>query len=446
MSDSAEPRRPRRILSSTRRGPARGRSGIAATSVAVVPQRGLDLDDGPLPTVRVRTPGRHVLIYRKMVDRPEGAMAPRPGDIVRVLGREGGTVGHGLWNPHSQIALRMLRFGEALPDRAFWIEKLTEAVRLRREVLALDRTATAYRLVHAESDGLSGLIVDRLDDVLSVECYSLGMYQRVEALVEVLAELAGTRHHRVRVDDRIAEAERFGGQAIDSPGLPPAITIEEHGIRYRVRFEGAHKTGFFCDQRDNRRMLRAYCAGRDALDLCCYTAGFGLNARIGGEAREVTCVDLDEKALALARENMNLNQVRIGLVHSDAFGYLRQMAANGRSFGVVVLDPPKLIATRDDVSLGKRKYYDMNVLAMRLVEPGGLLLSCSCSGLLGGEEFAGILRAAAREAGRSARIVAMTGAAADHPVALDVPETGYLKAYWLLMGERRACEGASWPA
>ena len=150
----------------------------------------------------------------------------------------------------------------------------------------------------------------------------------------------------------------------------------------------------------------------------------------------MTCVDLDEKAIALARENANANQVRATFVHADGFGYLRQMGANDRAFGVVVLDPPKLIPSRLDVAPGKRKYFDLNVLAMNVVEPGGLLLTCSCSGLLPLDEFLSLLRAAARRAGRTAQVLAVTGAGPDHPVSLDALEGTYLKAVWLRIGDR----------
>ena len=250
-----------------------------------------------------------------------------------------------------------------------------------------------------------------------------------------MADSLGTKHVRVHVDERIALAEDFSGRPLTSPLSPPRVTIHEHGVRYRVQFEGGHKTGFFCDQRDNRRDLAPFCPGRSVLDACCYTGGFGLNALIRGEASEVTCVDLDEKAIALARENANANQVRPSFVHADAFGYMRQMGINGRRYGVVVLDPPKLIPGRLDISAGKRKYFDLNVLAMNLVEPGGLLLTCSCSGLLSREEFVILLRAAARKAGRSAQLLAATGASADHPVGLDALEGAYLKAVWLRMGD-----------
>ena len=169
------------------------------------------------------------------------------------------------------------------------------------------------------------------------------------------------------------------------------MTIHEHGVRYRIHFEEGHKTGFFCDQRDNRRDLARFCADRSVLDLCCYTGGFGLNALLRGRAREVTCVDLDENAVALARENGNANSVRLSVVHADAFGYMRQMALNQRTYGVVVLDPPKLIADRDEVSAGKRKYFDLNVLGMSLVEPGGLLLDLLVLGIAGGAGFSGPL-------------------------------------------------------
>jgi 23S rRNA (cytosine1962-C5)-methyltransferase len=293
-------------------------------------------------------------------------------------------------------------------------------------MLGLDRVTNAYRVLHAEGDGLSGLIVDRFDDVLSAELFSLGMYQRIGPILSMVADAVGTKHVRVHVDERIALAEDFSGRPLSSPLSPPRVTIHEHGVRYRVQFEGGHKTGFFCDQRDNRRDLAPFCPGRSVLDACCYTGGFGLNALIRGEASEVTCVDLDEKAIALARENANANQVRPSFVHADAFGYMRQMGVNGRQYGVVVLDPPKLIPGRLDIAAGKRKYFDLNVLAMGLVEPGGLLLTCSCSGLLGAEEFLHLLRAAARKAGDAEEINLWAGQA--HELGREAPAAEVVRA------------------
>jgi 23S rRNA (cytosine1962-C5)-methyltransferase len=416
-------------------GPPRSRSKAAPAAPQAIPDRSLD-PDVPLPMVAIRTPGVHPFIFRKMIDGVRGPLVANPGDLVQVADRGGRPLGYGLWNPRSQISLRLLSRAPEAPGTEFWVRKIDQAASLRLNTLGLEQETNAYRVIHAEGDGLSGLIVDRFDDVLSAEIFSLGMYQRVGPILEILAGRLGTKHFRVRVDDRVALQEDFSGRPLASPQLPPRVTIVEHGIRYRIHFAESHKTGFFCDQRDNRRDLAKFCAGRTVLDACCYTGGFGLNALIRGKAREVTCVDLDEKAVALAKENGNANSVRLDVVHADAFGYLRQMGQNQREYGVVVLDPPKLILDRDEVASGKRKYFDLNVLAMGLVEPGGLLLTCSCSGLLDGPEFLALLRAAARKAGRSVQLLAMTGAAADHPVALDALEGSYLKVAWLRVGER----------
>ena len=402
---------------------------------ARIPDRSLTPEQ-PLPTMAIRASGIHQFVYRKMVEGPVGAAAPSHGDMVRVVDRDGQHVGFALWNGRSQISLRFLSRQETPPGEEFWSRRIDEAVALRTTILEVDRDTNAYRVVHAEGDGLSGLIIDRYDDVLSVEIFSLGMYQRIGPILSLCAARLGTTHFRVGVNERVALQEDFSGRRLATPQLPPRVTIHEHGIRYRIHFEEAHKTGFFCDQRDNRRELARFCADRTVLDLCCYTGGFGLNALVRGKAREVTCVDLDEKAVALARENGNANQVRLDVVHADAFGYLRQMGLNGKTFGVIVLDPPKLIADREEIAPGKRKYFDLNVMAMKLVEPGGLLLTCSCSGLLDAPEFLSLLRAAARNAGRHVQLLSLAGAAADHPVALDAPEGAYLKAAWLRVDDQ----------
>jgi 23S rRNA (cytosine1962-C5)-methyltransferase len=388
-----------------------------------------------LPVVTIRSAGTHQFVYRKMVERPAQA-APNDGDLVRVVDRDGQHLGFALWNGRSQITLRFLSRRETPPDFECWSHRIDQAVALRTQVLGLERQTNAYRVIHAEGDGLSGLVVDRFDDVLSAEVFSLGMYQRIGPILSLCADRLGTAHFRVGVDERVALQEDFPGRPVVSAKLPPRVTVEEHGIRYRIHFDHAHKTGFFCDQRDSRRDLAQFCGDRTVLDLCCYSGGFALNALVRGQAREVTCVDLDENAVALARENGNANNVRLNVIHADAFGYLRQMALNERSFHVVVLDPPKLIVDRTEISSGKRKYFDMNVMAMKLVERGGLLLTCSCSGLLGAPDFVTLLRAAARKAEREAQLLALTAAAPDHPVALDALEGAYLKVAWLRIGER----------
>ena len=400
-----------------------------------LPERSLTPQD-LLPTVAIRSAGHHPFVYKKMVAGAVGMPRPRDGDLVRVVDRDGMPIGFGLWNSKSQIALRLINHGQEPPGVELWRAKLEAAAALRKGPLKLDEATDAYRVIHGEADGLSGLIVDKFADTLSVEVFSLGIYQRIGPILDLLRGPTGTAHARVHVDDRIALAEDFPGRPVVTDKLPPRVTIAENGVRFRVQFQGGHKTGFFCDQRDNRLALTRFTPGRTMLDACCYTGGFGLYALVKGGASEVTCVDLDEKAIAVAKENANANQVRPNFVHADAFGYMRQMGANGKTFGVVVLDPPKLIPGRLDISSGKRKYFDLNVLALNCVEPGGILLTCSCSGLLPAEEFVILLRAAARKAGRSVQMLAVTGASSDHPVGLEALEGAYLKAVWLRVGDR----------
>ncbi len=209
------------------------------------------------------------------------------------------------------------------------------------------------------------------------------------------------------------------------------VTIREHGVRYRVDVVEGHKTGFFCDQRENRLRLAQLARDATVLDLCCYTGGFGLCAAKLGKAREVCGVDLDAAAIAVARENANLNQVRVDFVFADAFTYMRQMLVNRRQFDVVVLDPPKLAASRLEYEDALRKYFDLNQLAAQMVRPGGVLLTCSCSGLVSREVFTDTVHRAARHAGRRLQMFDFTGAGPDHPVALVCPESAYLKALWL---------------
>ena len=429
---------------------ARGQHNSKMRNAGTSPlaQRTLVIDPASsLPCVTMRTPTFHPLLYRKRIERCDAA---RPGDLVAVYGPDDGLMGYGLYNSRSEIAVRMVFPGIELPSIARWQQKSEVAVSLRRTLLHLDDTADAYRLVHAEADGLSGLVVDRYADVLSAEAFCLGMYQRADAILGQLAALCGTRHTLVRASPQFLAQEGYDPPPRASADLPEQVIIHEYGTRFRVRFAGGHKTGFFCDQRENRRRLAEFCAGRTVLDVCCYTGGFAVQARKLGHAAEVTGVDLDEEPLRLARENANLNQVRVRFVRSDAFLYMREMLQQGRQYDVVVLDPPKLIRNRAELEEGTRKHFDLNRLAMRLVRPGGLLLSCCCSGLLAEAEFVRLLCAASYQAGpvleaataersqrhasRPMQILARTGAAADHPVAAGVPESEYLKAVWMRLG------------
>jgi 23S rRNA (cytosine1962-C5)-methyltransferase len=403
------------------------------------PQLPLEPIDSPeSPWVQLRNASRNPLIYKRMIGTQDKLV--QPGDVVQVYDRQGAFFGRGLYNPRSEIVIRMLTLADETVDDAFWQSRLAAATTLRRRLQLAD-DSDAYRLVHAEGDGLSGLIVERYADVLVFEFFSLGMAQRAELLAKHLQASLGLPtildrpedrppEWRVyhRVDERIAQFE--GIKISEQPEIRP-VTIREHGVRYRVDIAAGHKTGFFCDQRENRRKLATLCTDAEVLDMCCYTGGFSLNAKLRGNAAEVTGVDLDEEAIALARKNTDLNQTRINFVHADAFAYLRQMRTNGRQFDVVILDPPKFAPNRASLEEALEKYHDLNVLGMSVVRPGGILLTCSCSGLVDESAFLDVIQRAGRRVDRTVQLIEKSGAAPDHPIALDCPESGYLKANWL---------------
>src|SRR3954447_10536726 len=211
-----------------------------------MPQRTLALP-GDLPTITVKSVGLHPLLYRKRIQHVESAA--KAGDVVRVIDTEGRQAGYGLYNPRAELALRMLCDASTKPDEAWWDAKLKQAVSLRHEMLRLDGVTDSYRVVHAEGDGLSGLVVDKLGDVLSAEAFSIGMYQRGEAILAMLAPLVGAKHTLLRTGPATLVQEGFDGEPIGSPDLPSRVTIQEFGTRFRVDFAQGHKTGFFCDQR-----------------------------------------------------------------------------------------------------------------------------------------------------------------------------------------------------
>lgn len=404
------------------------------TSASPIPKRSLDellaqrpltvVPDEPIYDLEVRAPASHPFLYRKRLGQfPREA---RPGDLVRLTHSSGKIFGWGLFNPHAEIAARLLTTDETIPDEAWWQRRLDRAVRLRRETLQLDAVTNAYRVVHAEGDGLSGLIVDRFGDVLVVEAYSLGMYQRAEAILELLSPLCGTEQGLLKCGPQSDEHEGFAADPIGSEGLPERATIQEFGTQFRIDFAAGQKTGFYCDQRENRRRVAQLCGGKRVLDLCSYTGGFAIQAQALGHAGETTAVEVDESAVETAKVNGRLNKAKIHFVEADAFQYAKDMLRNNQRYDVIILDPPKLIRTREESHLGRRKYFDLNRLAMQLLAPDGLLFTCSCSGLLPREEFIRLVCAAVPEE-RRAQVLEQGGAAADHPVAVGCPESEYLK-------------------
>jgi 23S rRNA (cytosine1962-C5)-methyltransferase len=380
----------------------------------------------PLTTVRLKIQRRssHPWVFQKMVERPE--VRPPNGSVVDVVDRDGAWVGRGFYNGHSRIALRILTADrDEAVDAAFFQRRIARAVHLRRDWLKLDDVADAYRLVHAEGDGLSGLVVDRFGDAVVIEFFSAGMFRFRDAVRAALQEHFASAAFTWFAEEHVQKQESFDCRPAEARA---PVIIREHGLRFRVTPGGKHKTGFFADQRDNRRALARLCDGRRVLDLCCNTGGFSVYAKTLGGAAEVIGVDLDEDALELARQNANLNRAQVRWVRADIFTWLRDVAPSGTRFDVVVLDPAKQTRDREEVPLALKRYYDMNRLALRVVAPGGILLTCSCTGLVSEAEFLESLRRAAWQERRELQLLAVRGAGEDHPVLAHVPESRYLKA------------------
>ena len=384
----------------------------------------------PLPVVRLKNAwnSTHPWIFQRLVEKP--AQRPKPGSIVDVVGVDGVWIGRGFYNGHSRIALRMLENDPDVEVDAGWFaRKIGEAVRLRREFLKLDDVSNAWRVVHSEGDGISALVVDRYDDLLVVEFFSAGAYRHREWIFNALREhFPGCRFHSF-ADEHVQKQESFDYKP--TLGTQPA-TVTEHGIHFRADPAGAHKTGFFADQRENREWLSRLCEGKRVLDLCCNTGGFGVYAAARG-ASEVVGIDIDAAVIEIAKENAYLNAAQIGgrkprFVQADIFPWLRDAGNNGERFDVVILDPAKMTRDREQVINALKKYLDMNKLALGVVKPGGLFATFSCAGLVSADQFLDMLRRAAFYAGRTVQVLKVAGAGPDHPWLAQVPESRYLKA------------------
>ncbi len=379
----------------------------------------------PIPWVRLRSTASGHQLYKRMV----GDVDPkaRPGDIVAVYDRFDAPYGVALYNPRSLIALRLLSRGVGSFDAdAFFNERIATAVAFRKKILDLDARTDAYRLVHDHGDGLPGLVVDRYGDCIALEFYSLGMYKQAARIERALKIHFPTARFFHRASPHTQEMEGFKVE----PNKGTGTRVKENGVTFIVDPSTGYKTGFFTDQRENRMALTAFTKGKKVLDVCSYTGGFGLYAKKLGGAEEVTAVELDPDAAALLKMNANANQLRIDVVNGDAFPYLRQAAMNAKRYGVIVLDPYKLIANQEGYALGRQKYIDLNRLGMVVLEPGGILVTCSCSGMLSWDEFTQFVRTAAGSAGRRVQIFRKSGTGPDHPFTADHPEGEYLKVLW----------------
>ena len=382
-----------------------------------------------LPVVRLKNAWKstHPWIFQRLVEKP--LQKPKPGSLVQAYGVDGAFIGTGFYNGHSRIALRILETNPDVVIDADWFShKIAEAIRLRREVLKLDEVSNAWRVFHSEGDGISGLVIDRYDDLLVVGFFSAGAWRHRDIIFNVLREqFPGCRFHSF-ADEHVQKQESFDYR--DTQGTEAAV-ITEYGIQFNADPAGAHKTGFFADQRENREWLSHQCAGKRVLDLCCNTGGFGVYAAVRG-AEEVVGIDIDPSVLDIARANAKLNglhgKAMPRFVQADIFPWLRDAQTNGERFDVVILDPAKMTRDREQVIPALKKYLDMNKAALGVVKPGGLFATFSCTGLVSEDQFLDMLRRAAFYAGRTVQVLKVAGAGADHPWLAQVPESRYLKA------------------
>jgi len=368
---------------------------------------------------------RHPWVFSGAVAKVQGQ--PGPGETVAIGSATGEFLAVAAYSPRSQIVARVWAWEDRAIDGAFFSRRIERAVEQRRTVL--DTETDAMRLVHGESDGLPGVVADRYGDTVVLQLTSAGAERWREVIADALLEVSGASRIWERSDAEVRALEGLTPviAALRGAREPTRIAISEQGLQFEIDLEHGHKTGFYLDQRDNRRRVRTLARGRDVLDGFCYSGGFALNALAGG-AKSVTAVDSSADALALARGNAELNKLaQAEWLEGDVFQLLRRFRDQGRNFDLVVLDPPKFAPTAAHAGKAARAYKDINLLAFKLLRPGGLLATFSCSGGVSADLFQKIIAGAALDAGADAQIIDRLGPGADHPVALNFPEGDYLK-------------------
>ena len=374
--------------------------------------------------------GRHPWVFDTAVAREQGACAD--GDVVDVVSDTQRFIARGIINRRSRLRVRLYtwQYHEPLGE-TFWRSRIDRAVQWRSR-LGYDDPVGAARLIFSEADDLSGLVVDRYGPHLVVQVNALAVAVRLDTLVPLLVERLRPASVTVRCEAGIVKAEGFAPQqGVVWGELPDGLVfIEECGLRFGVDLLTGQKTGFYLDQRDNRRVAAGYLRGRRVLDLFCFSGGFSLAAAKLGGAREVLGIDSSERALALARAHAELNGVtNVRFQQQDCFEALEQLRDAGERFGGVILDPPKFTRTRQSVKDALRAYHRINRLAADLLEPDGILVTCSCSGSVRREDFLMMLSGVAQKSGRTIQVLEQRGASPDHPVSPTCAENEYLKCF-----------------
>lgn len=371
---------------------------------------------------------RHPWVFSGAIQKADENIAS--GSTVDLLSANGQFLARAAYSPASQIRARAWTFEDEAVDREFFRKRIRSATEMRRKS-NVESHANSYRLIYAESDSLPGLIVDRYGKVLVLQSLTAGSEYWKDTLADLLLEETGLAVLYERSDADVRELEGLESKAGPLRGSLSTfqIPITEHNLRFLVNLQTGHKTGFYLDQRNNRLRVRELAKDRDVLDCFCYTGGFTVNALAGG-AKSVLSVDSSAEALELCKENIALNDLPAGrhtALEGDVFQLLRRFRDEARSFEMVILDPPKFAPTAAHAEKAARAYKDINLLAFKLLRPGGILVTFSCSGGVDAGLFQKIVAGAALDAGVEAQIIEWLSQAADHPVSLHFPESAYLK-------------------
>lgn len=354
-----------------------------------------------------------------------------PGGAALLFDASGGLIGTGYYNPHSLIAFRLLAAGRAEIDTAeFFLKQISAALDHRRMIYPDLET---FRLVYGESDHLPGLVVDKYGDFLSIQLLSAGMDHRRGLIVDALQQLLTPKGIIARNDVAVRSMEGLSEQVeLLAGAVPERVMMQENGLKFELDLWHGQKTGGFLDQKENHLLLKGISEGRRVLDCFCYSGSWAVHAGAFG-AERVLGLDISERAIAHAKRNAALNglEKKVDFEECDAFDRLRSLKLEGEAFDVVVLDPPAFVKNRKNIAEATKGYLTINRRAMELLEPGGYLITCSCSYHMGREAFREMLVAASRQAKREVRLVKVCSQAPDHPVLLSFPESEYLKCFVL---------------
>ncbi|MBK5963063.1 RlmI/RlmK family 23S rRNA methyltransferase [Thiocystis minor] len=373
----------------------------------------------------------HCWIYSNEVDTQATPLKNlEPGQPVEILSDHERWIGHGYVNPHSLICARIVTRDRNHPlSPALWLKRIHDALALRERLYK----RPFYRLVFGESDGLPGLIVDRYDDLLAVQITTAGMERVRGEILAALEQVLRPRAIVLRNDTAVRELEGLPRGVETVLGTPEdRLTLIEHELAFEVSPLSGQKTGWFFDQAENRTRLARYGVGRRVLDVCSYIGAWGLRAAALG-AEEVTCVDSSHTALERVADNAARNHLdnRVNHLHGDAFEVLRDLRDKGKRFDTVILDPPAFIKRRKDEKEGTQAYQRLNRLGIEVLEPGGLLVTSSCSFHMDRDTFLRSVQLAARRAGRNLQLLEVGQQGPDHPVHPAISETAYLKTCFL---------------